>query len=91
MNPETTAPAPEVTVGLPSGLDPQKVLERKKALLSAGMDPVYAEKFAVDAELEQARRDARHAALIASETAQEKAPKKGGKKKAEDSDEGGDQ
>jgi hypothetical protein len=54
---ETTTAAP-ITVGLPSGLDPEKVRARKGALIAAGTDPLLAEKLAIDAELQQAARDA---------------------------------
>ena len=54
---ETKAPAPEVTVGLPSGLDKSKVLARKKALIAAGTDTLLAEKLAIDAESAQLKRD----------------------------------
>ena len=56
MPDENKTPAPEVTVGLPSGLNSTAVLARKKALISAGTDPLLAEKLAIDAEREQSRR-----------------------------------
>jgi hypothetical protein len=58
MNENTnTTPAPELTVGLPPGLNPTAVLARKSAMIAAGMEPLLAEKLAIDAEREQARRD----------------------------------
>lgn len=53
LPPET----PVVTVGIPTNLDPKKVLERKKALIAAGTEPLLAEKLAVDAEQQQYLRD----------------------------------
>ena len=59
---EQTNAAPPVTVGLPSGLDPEKVRTRKGALIAAGTDPLLAEKLAIDAELQQSARDEHNAA-----------------------------
>lgn len=61
MTEQTTpaAAAPEkVSVGLPSGLDPEKVRARKSALIAAGTEPLLAEKLASVAEEQQLRRDA---------------------------------
>lgn len=55
---ETTTSAPAISVGLPAGLDPEKVRARKAALIAAGTDPLLAEKLAIDAEGQQAARDA---------------------------------
>jgi hypothetical protein len=57
MSENNETPAPEVTVGLPSGLDQNAVVERKRALIAAGTDPLLAEKLAVDAEVQQAARN----------------------------------
>lgn len=53
LPPET----PVVTVGIPTNLDAEKVLARKKALIAAGTEPLIAEKFAIDAEQQQYLRD----------------------------------
>jgi len=53
LPPET----PVVTVGIPTNLDPDKVLARKKALIAAGTEPLLAEKLAIDAEQQQYLRD----------------------------------
>lgn len=53
LPPET----PVVTVGLPTNLDSDKVLARKKALIAAGTEPLLAEKLAIDAEQQQYLRD----------------------------------
>jgi hypothetical protein len=48
---------PVVTVGIPTNLDPNKILARKKALIAAGTEPLLAEKLAIDAEQQQWLRD----------------------------------
>jgi hypothetical protein len=48
---------PVVTIGIPTNLDPNKVLARKKALIAAGTEPLLAEKLAIDAEQQQYLRD----------------------------------
>ncbi len=48
---------PTVTVGIPTGLDPEAIRRRKAALIAAGTDPLLAEKLATDAEEQQALRD----------------------------------
>ena len=53
LPPET----PVVTVGIPTNLDPGKILARKKALIAAGTEPLLAEKLAIDAEQQQYLRD----------------------------------
>jgi len=53
LPPET----PVVTVGIPTNLDPDKILARKKALIAAGTEALLAEKLAIDAEQQQYLRD----------------------------------
>jgi hypothetical protein len=53
LPPET----PVVTVGIPTNLDPDKILDRKKRLIAAGTEPLLAEKLAIDAEQQQYLRD----------------------------------
>jgi hypothetical protein len=48
---------PALAVGLPSGLSSTAVAARKAALIAAGTPPIYAEKFAIDAEQQQAWHD----------------------------------
>jgi hypothetical protein len=51
------ADTPVVTVGIPTNLNPEKILARKKALIEAGTEPLLAEKLAIDAEQQQYLRD----------------------------------
>jgi hypothetical protein len=68
MNTETNTSAPlvaaaaaiaaaGVTVGVPSGVDPEKVKARKILLIQNGTEPLIAEKLAIDAELHQQLHD----------------------------------
>lgn len=63
---ETTTAVSTVSVGLPSGLDPEKVRDRKIALIAAGTEPLLAEKLAIDAETLQVARDASLKPVIAT-------------------------
>lgn len=51
-------PDPALAVGLPTGLSSTAVAARKAALIAAGTPAIYAEKFAIDAEQQQAWHDA---------------------------------
>jgi hypothetical protein len=62
---------PVVTVGIPTNLDPEKILARKKALIAAGTEPLLAEKLAIDAEQQQYLRDHQ---LSVSATVEERPP-----------------
>jgi len=87
---ENETPAPEATIGLPSGLKSEAVLARKRALIGAGTEPLLAEKLAIDAESAQVARDkaiaaeAKAAAKRAEKEAEKKDADKKGGPKAED-------
>lgn len=57
INAVAEAPDPALAVGLPTGLSSTAVAARKAALIAAGSPPIYAEKFAIDAEQQQAWHD----------------------------------
>ena len=69
---ETATP----TVGVPDGINKERVLARKTALILHGTHPLHAEKLAIDAEQQQVLIDA----LKAEEA---KAEKKASDKKSE--------
>lgn len=52
-----TPPDPSIAVGLPTGLSSTAVAARVRALVAAGTPPIYAQKFAIDAEQQQAWHD----------------------------------
>jgi hypothetical protein len=54
------------SIGLPDGVDPDKVNARRAALIQAGTDPLLAGKLAIDAEAQQAIRDRKLAAGAAA-------------------------
>lgn len=57
INAVAEAPDPGLAVGLPSGLSSTAVAARKAAMIAAGTPAIYAEKFAIDAEMQQAWHD----------------------------------
>jgi hypothetical protein len=57
INSVAEAPDPALAVGLPTGLSSTAVAARKAAMVAAGTPPMYAEKFAIDAEQQQAWHD----------------------------------
>lgn len=54
---DTATQDPALAVGLPSGMSSTAVAARKAAMMTAGTPPIYAEKFAMDAEQQQAWHD----------------------------------
>jgi hypothetical protein len=57
FNAVADAPDPALAVGLPNGLSSTAVAARKAAMIAAGTPAIYAEKFAIDAEQQQAWHD----------------------------------
>lgn len=72
---ETATSPSAVQVGLPNGVDPQKVKERAEALVKHGTHPLHAVKLATDAEEQQVLIDA-HKAKEAEEREKSEAKSK---------------
>ena len=60
---EKNTTSPGITIGLPDGVDKDKVTARATAMIALGTHPLQAEKLAIDAELAQKVRDDEYAKL----------------------------
>ena len=84
---DKAAPPPKkYRIGVPEGVDPEKVAERAAVMIANGTNPMLAEKLAIDAEQAQVHRDAafkkldetRKAGKAKAEAEARAAAKKGG-------------
>ena len=73
---EKNTTSPGITIGLPDGVDKDKVTARATAMIALGTHPLQAEKLAIDAELAQKVRDDEYAKLMEYREPEAKGAKK---------------